>query len=266
VKYIGVVAGMAAAITIGVTVAVAGRSATIAFELVNSGVHEQVPESPDFPYGIRHRGTFTAGPPFCSSGTFVDLTNDLLLSSRDSRLYTCADGSGTLTVGLEEWYEHKPPFVDVWHIESGTGRYAELRGRGSLHGEFLSGDPEVPITIVFRSTLRGSAALDSIAPMITVSTAKATKLRRPAGAYAIRAAFSVRDNEPQDALSYLVAAEPLAGGLYLAQKKGSTSTGKVAVTLRVIPPAGAKRIKLNLRAEDPVGNWRWVERLVKLPH
>lgn len=262
---VGVVAGLVAATIMGATIAVAGPSAATQFELVLTGGHEAVPATPAFPFGVRHTGSFTASPPFCTAGTFADLTNDLLRSSTDTRLYTCKDGSGTITTEQEDWFEHKPPFTDVWRISSGSGRYADLRGYGSFRGEFLSGDEFDPVTILFRSTMRGSVAFDAVAPRVTVSEAKATKRAHPVGTYSIRIAFSMRDSAAQDRLEWLVAVEPAGGGLYLARKDGAATTGRVATTLRAKPESGARRVKLHVRAEDAVGNWRWVTRSLKLP-
>lgn len=241
------------------------RSATTDFELVVTGEREGVPPSPEFPNGIRNRGTFSASAPFCTSGTFVDLSNDFLNSFQDTRRYTCSDGTGTLTTRQEHWYEVKPPFTDVWSIVAGTGRYTDLRGRGNFRGEILTRNGDDPLAITFRSVMRGLVAFDAVAPTIAVSTAKATKLRRPAATYSIRVAFLLRDNETQPRLSYLVAVEPSEGGLYLGQKRGSTATGRVTASLRVKPAKRSRTVQLHLRAEDAVGNWRWLTRRLKLP-
>jgi hypothetical protein len=265
VKYALVALVLTAAVTPGAIVAVAAQSKASPFELVVAGEHEAVPVSLAFPFGIRHRGTFTASSPFCSAGTFFDLTNDLLDSESDTRLYTCADGSGTLTTRQEDWYEHKPPFTDTWRIVKGTGRYADLRGNGSFRGEFLSGNPEDFLTIVFRSTLDGFVAFDAIAPTVNLLAAKVTKLRRPSSTYAIRLTLMMRDNEPGNAVSYTVAVEPGGGGLYLAEKKGSAAPGKVTIALRIRPTTGARTVLLQVGAQDPVGNSGWSTHRLKLP-
>ena len=255
----------AAAIAQGAAATDHWGSAATEFELVVTGEREGVPPSPEFPNGVRNRGTFSASAPFCPSGTFVDLSNDFLNSFEDTRRYTCSDGSGTLTTLQEHWYEVKFPFTDTWSIVSGTGSYTNLRGRGTFRGEILTRNGDDHLAITFRSVMRGLVAFDAGAPAITVSNARITKLRRPAGTYSIRVAFSIRDNEPQDALSYLVALEPADGGLYFAKKEGTTTTGKAIVTLRAKPGLGARMIQLHVRAEDPVGNWRWITRRLKLP-
>jgi len=128
----------------------------------------------------------------------------------------------------------------------------------------VSGDPADALSVVFRSRLTGFADLDSAAPTVFVSSAKATKLRRPAGAYSIRLTLAIRDNEAENTVSYVVTAD---GGpaLGLAEKKGSTAPGSVTTTLRVRPGADVRMIVLRIKAEDPVGNTRWSTRRLKLP-
>jgi hypothetical protein len=123
---------------------------------------------------------------------FWDLTNDFLNSFEDTRLYTCDDGSGTLTTFQEDWFELKPPFTDTWRISTGTGRYADLRGKGTFRGELLSSNHEDPLSVRYRATFTGVVDFDAVAP-----------------------------------------------------------------TARVV--------RLHVRAEDPVGNWRWSTRRLKLP-
>jgi hypothetical protein len=257
--------GLTAAIVIATTSAVAARSAAQPFELVVIGVNEAVPTSPAFPSGIRHSGTFTATSPFCPSGVFWDLTNDFLNSFSDTRLYTCADDTGTLTTNQEDWFELKPPFTDVWRIVEGTGRYADLRGKGTFRGELLvPGVHEDPFSVVFRATYTGSVDFDSVGPTITVSSAKLTRLRRPAGTFSLRLGLSMRDNRPGNQIAYTVAVEPAGGGLYLVAKKGTAPAGKVALTLRFRPSSGARAVLLQLGGEDPVGNTRWSTKRLKL--
>lgn len=264
-KYLGVAVGVAAAITMGATLAFAGRSQAGPLEFVATGWHEAVPGSDAYPFGWRHTGEFTAGAPFCASGTFVDLVYDGLNGLDDVRLFSCGDGSGTLTMATMTWCEHRYPFTDSWRIIDGTGRYATLRGKGTYSGQFVSGNEDDPLSVVFRSTLRGFVDFDSVAPTIGVSSPKVTKLTRPMGTYAIRLGLSLRDNDQGNTISYTVAVEPAGGGLYLVQKKGSTSTGRVAMTLRIRPAPDMRKVLLQLGVEDPVGNTRWSTRRLKLP-
>lgn len=256
--------GLAAAATIGTLSAVASSAEGPSFELVVSGHHEVVPQSLAFPFGIRHVGTFTATPPFCSSGTFHDLTNDLLNSMTDYRLYTCDDGSGTLTTVQEDWFEHKPPWGDVWQIDSGTGRYEGLHGRGVFRGELLSGDNDDPLTVFYRSTFTGHVDYDRAGPTVTIRQTRVTKLHRVSRGYVI--AFSVTFKDKQlDPIGYIVAVESPDGLPYLADRKGTTTTGKLNATLRIHARPGLRQVTLQVRGEDALGNVRWASKRLALP-
>ena len=176
--------------------------------------------------------------------------------------YTCGDGSGSLTLVHEMFEEHKSPWVNTWRILAGTGRYADLRGRGSYEGEFLSGDPEITLTVVFRSTFRGLVDFDSVAPAITVSKAKITKLTRPAWTYVIHLTLSIRD---RNTASYVVKAVPQGEDIPVAAKSGKTTSGKVGLTLRPHLSRGVRVLVFQLSATDEVGNVGWSSRSVKLP-
>ena len=196
----------------------------------------------------------------------MDLTNDFIDSSTDLRLYTCADGSGTLTTNQEDWYELKPPFTDVWNIVEGTGRYADLRGRGTYRGEQLSGVHEDPYSVVFRSVYTGMVDFDAVGPTITVASAKLTKLRRPVGTYSLWLRISMRDKDRGARLTYTVGVQPTSGELpYLVEKNGSTSAATVTVTVRFRPASGARTAVVDVDAEDPVGNVRRTSWRLKLP-
>jgi hypothetical protein len=259
---------MAATITLGTFSAVAAQTSAQQFTLVVNGKNDQVTPSVAFPMGWRHVGSFTASSPFCASGTFEDLTNDYLNSSGDTRTYTCADGSGTIVTEQETWYEHKSPYTSTWRILRGTGGYAGLRGKGSFVGEpplTGSNDGDDPSGVTYRCTFHGVVDFDVVAPTITASRATITKLRRPSGSYALGLRLALRDNVRGNAVSYTVAIEPAGGGLYLVEKKGTSRAGEVTLRVRFRPQTDARQIRLNLRAEDPVGNWRWVMRRLKLP-
>jgi hypothetical protein len=265
VKVVVAVVVLAAAATIAALTAFASSSTATRFTVAIDGGHESAPVNDAYPFGWRHVGTFTAGKPFCASGTFVDLVYDGLNGLDDVRLFTCGDGSGTVTLVAPTWCEHRVPYTESWRIVGGTGRYAELRGKGSYRGNPAGDFEQDPLTITFRSTLSGVADFDAVAPTITISSLKVTKLARPTRSYAIKATLSVRDNDTRNTISYFAAAEHTYGGLYLAQKTGSTLAGRVAVTLRVRPDPAAQALRLQLSAEDPVGNRRWLTRVVRLP-
>jgi hypothetical protein len=263
VRYAVAGLGVAAAMTFGALTAVVAQSSAKQFELVFNGRHEPVATSNAYPFGWRHTGTFTASAPFCSSGIGVDLAVDLLNGNDDIRLYTCDDGSGSLTLHHETFEEHKEPWTNTWRILSGTGRYADLRGKGEYRGEFLSGDPELNLTVVYRSRFTGLVDFDSVAPTI-LSTATITKLKRPAWTYSLRLMLSVRDNQAANAVLYAVQVVPEGADIPAAAKAGKTTGGKVELRFR-IRLKGVRAITLEFRAADEIGNTRWSTRRLKLP-
>ena len=267
-KYIVVALGVAASIMLGTFSAAAAPSSARQFELVVNGKHDRTTPSVAFPMGWHHAGSFTATSPFCASGTFEDLTNDYLNGLADTRTYACTDGSGTIVTEQETWYEHKPPYTSTWRILGGTGRYGDLRGKGSFVGEpplTGSNDDEDPSGITYRCTFRGLVDFDTTAPKIAVSSVETTRLRRPAGAYLISLALSLRDNVRGNVVAYEVTVDPDDVALRLALARGSTARGSVALTLRIKPSRDTRTVRLQLRAEDPVGNIRDSTRRLKLP-
>jgi hypothetical protein len=234
--------------------------------LVFNGAHEDVPISDNYPLGLKHVGTFTSSAPFCDAGSGADMVLDGPdKNNHASRLFTCADGSGSVTLWVDTvGREHDASSVGAWHILAGTGRYADLRGMGTFRGEFVSGDPVCcAASVVFRSTMKGVADNDTVAATVVVSSAKATKLRRPVGAYSVRLALSIHDNVEGNQVAYSVTAT--SGGAILANRVGSTASGSASVTLQVHPRSTARTVALGIRTTDPVGNEGSISRTVKLP-
>jgi len=208
-------------------------------------------------------GTFTSKAPFCESGSAVDVRlGPVDAPGTATRLLTCADGSGSLTalVGSPQ-SEHQG--TGTWSIVGGAGRYAGLRGRGTYRSERVSGDPDVPATIAFRNTWQGIVDADSVAPSIAIPTATATKLRRPSGAYALKLALALRDDVDGSSVSYTL--RVTAGGVELARKFGTAESATLALNVRIRPSARVKAVRLQLSAEDPVGNEARLSRSLRLP-
>jgi hypothetical protein len=200
-------------------------------------------------------GTFRSRAPFCASGTFVE--DDVGNAWRWR--FTCDDATGSLTVVLRE--------DSTWRILDGSGNYAGLRGSGSLRGEQLCGencDLERPIP--WRGTLLGVVDRDAVAPTIAISSANAAKLRRPAGAYSIRLALGLRDDVEGNPVSYTLRVTTIHRGIELARKFGTTTNPTRPLTLRIRPPnPQTKAVRLQLAAEDPIGNASSLSRALKLP-
>ncbi len=104
--------GLAGVVAVSAATALAARSAASPFELVVQGRAVDVILD----------GTFTSSAPFCESGTAAHAPH----SGEYRELYTCSDGSGSLTFRFM-------PLGDSgdWTIVEGSGRYASLRGKGN---------------------------------------------------------------------------------------------------------------------------------------
>ena len=223
-------------------------SAASAFELT-AEIVEYYP-GVDSPQG----GRFRSGAPFCSTGRFDRI--------QAAWHFTCDDGTGSVRVLTQ--------YDGSWLIADGSGRYAGLRGKGSLREESLpcercdeqSGWP-------WRGTLSGVVDRDAVAPTIALTSATATKLARLKGAYTLRLRITLSDDVTGNPVAYTVrvcayTVDACAGRLELVRRFG-TATGGVSLTLRVRPPARERTVQLQLIGEDPVGNAISVSRSVRLP-
>jgi hypothetical protein len=226
------------------------------------------------------KGTFEARPPFCRSGTFDTLAAPARAAAAKYR-FSCRDGSGTLvasaSVGPFDVWTEGPGVEGSFRILEGTGSYTGLRGQGSQRSEWLSKDPvdpacvaefEVvcPWVLTWRSTLRGVAAEDAVAPTIDFSSVKVKKLPRPAGAYSLDVGIALRDDVEGNPLSYLLRVTPTTSPRELARSFGTTRDGTASMTMRVRyykPPKRA--VLLRLTASDEVGNESSVNRVLRLP-
>ena len=91
-------------------------------------------------------GTFTAESDLlCPYGTTTDTTsvagNGRTLTFHNLKTFVCADGSGMFTLRIQA--SVKPCSATdsgVWSVAGGTGRYADLRGTGTLVGTYFPGD------------------------------------------------------------------------------------------------------------------------------
>ncbi len=243
--------GLLAVLLCASAVMVSGTVAAPApFQLTFDG-HHGVPMGA----GYRHEGPFTSSPPFCTSGTVVDLRHS---GDNATRLYTCDDRSGTVTMQVTNFLaEHAPSGTGTWRITEGTAEYASLRGKGTW-----TTVPGEGVDEPFRSTLRGVADLDGQAPTITISRATAERLARPTDTYAIRLVFSARDNVDGNPVSYAVT----ASGLNKTWTRvGRAVSGPVTMTLKIRLPKQERRVRLEVTATDPLDNQRRTSRMLKLP-
>jgi hypothetical protein len=254
--------GLAGVVAVSAATALAARSAASPFELVFQGRYEWDKEvDPDGLLAVLV-GTFTSSPPFCEAGTAADRPDSRELVRR----YTCSDGSGTLTLGMtnpEAAYGGRGR--GEWTIVEGSGRYAGLRGKGTYSGEVLEVDLAYGATIAFRTTSRGFAAADAVAPSVAFTSTSAKKLGRPAGFYSIHVGLSLRDDVEGNTVAYRLIVTD-RGLPLLAEKEGSSASGSVSTTFPVFPSSKRVRsVKLLLTASDPVGNEVSITRSLKLP-
>jgi hypothetical protein len=274
-KWVALVAiGLASVVAVSAATALAARSTASSFELVFQGRHGP-PLDGEFGLGPWPTyGTFTSGTPFCASGTAEGEVWFGRPGAAGARRYTCADGSGSLTLSISRLdAEYATGASGEWAIVDGSGSYEDLRGKGTYTGELLGGNPaDFSTPIVFRTIARGLADADPTPPSLAITSASATKLRRPAGAYSIHVTFSLRDDVEGNPVAYSLSAKsgPRNPGnrrlFELASKEGSTAFGTVSTKLRVFPSSKRVRsVQLQLSASDPNGNEVSITRRLKLP-
>jgi hypothetical protein len=253
--------GLAGVVAVSAATALAGRSAGSPFELVAIDRYEA--ECPDcFPSG-GHVGTFTSGAPFCESGTIDDLGSRR--QNETDRRYTCSDGSGSLTLVERNFGGGGNSGGLEWMIVEGSGGYTDLRGKGSYSYEVLS---EYPPAVVYRTTLQGFVtAKDAVAPTLAFTSASVTKLRRPAGAYSIKVALSLRDDVEGNTVAYRLRVTQTRAHrvIVLASEEGTTASGSVSTTLRIVPGKRVRSVQLWLSGSDPAGNEVSIVRSLRLP-
>src|SRR5947207_15554234 len=117
-------AALAVAVVVVLTAAIPASATPTAVTFHLVGTHP-----PDADY---HQGTFTAPAPMCPSGTWQG-------NGQGTRVFTCADASGTFTASFDGELEHTTGAKGPWAIVSGTGKYATLRGRGAATVDFSPG-------------------------------------------------------------------------------------------------------------------------------
>ena len=252
-----------AAIAVGVSVAATlaaavawGGSAQIgsaaAFRLVFDGHHTEA---------LLHEGTFTSSSPLCSSGQAADASiNEQTLSA--VRIFTCAEG-GTFSARISPLpAEHTG--TGTWQVVAGTGPLADLRGKGTFIGTATSGDPHDPRGLTFRSTWTGVVDLDATPPRLGVLGAKVLKLSSPRNTRLLRLTLSVSDAE-HNVVSYLLTVDDRrVPPNTLAARSGRTTGGSLAFALRLHPRAGTRFLRIEVAAEDAVGNRSSLRKVIRV--
>jgi hypothetical protein len=220
----------------------AGAAAPASFQLVFDGEHNA---------SLLHEGTFTTSDSSCPMGTAEDVSIDETTLTA-VRQFTCDAGGGfTAKVGPLP-AEHGGS--GSWQIVAGSGPLADMRGKGTFTSVRLTGDPNDPSTITFRSTWTGVADLDATPPPIQVTHWHAKKLKRPKRAYQVRIGLSLTDNGG-GAVSYaLELVDPRRPSNAIAFKHGVTETGSVTRSLRIKVGKRTRRVQVKIDASDAVGN------------
>jgi hypothetical protein len=220
----------------------AGTAAPSSFQLVFDGKHNAQ---------LLHEGTFTSSSSLCSSGTAADVSIDEQTLTATRRFSCDAGGDFTAKVGPLD-AEHGGS--GTWQIVAGSGALADLRGKGTFTSVRLSGDPNDPATITFRSTWTGVADLDATPPAVAVRHWSAKKLKRPRGAYKVKLALSLTDSGGGPVSYELDLVDPKKPSHSFAFKLGKTATGSVTRTVRIKVGKRTRRVRLKLTATDAVGN------------
>jgi hypothetical protein len=187
----------------------------------------------------------------------------LLVPPTAVRRLTCSDGSGSITVRktvqrADALFTHEE---GAWLIVDGEGHYVTLRGRGVTVSDIASGDPADHITTTYRETWQGAIDFDAEPPVVRISRASATRLGRPKGSYAVRVAFSARDGDGENPISYAMTLSGLGVFVHRAATRGS---GEISAAFRVRPKQRAGRLLLVVAVSDPVGNETRVTRQLRL--
>jgi hypothetical protein len=174
-------------------------------------------------------GNFTAATPLCTAGTFSETDNSFGVAVVT---LTCADGSGTFTL--------KAP-AD-FTVEEGTGTYAKLVGAGSCLVDPTPGGGYI-------RTCTGKVGFDTKAPSVSGEKLTASKLKA-AGTYVLRVTFVATDDTGVEAYKLAV----MAGTRRLAGASEPGATGQTTQVIRIHPPAGTKKLTVQLTISDPLGN------------
>jgi hypothetical protein len=226
------------------------RAGAKAFQLVFDGHHTDA---------LLHEGPFTSSLPFCASGQAADTAIDEQTLSA-TRVFTCAEG-GTFTARVSPLpAEHTG--TGRWQILAGTGPLSDLRGKGTFSGTLVSGSLQDPRDLTFRSTWTGAADLDAAPPRLAVLGLKVQRLSTPRNARRLTLSLSLKD---ANVVSYVLTVDDRrTPPTVLAARTGRTSNGALAVTLRVRPKIGTRYLRIDLAAEDAVGNDSSLRKVVRL--
>ena len=252
VRRLAVLAAVLITAVLAATASRGARTATAPFHLVFDGKHNAA---------LLHEGSFTTSSSFCSSGSAADVSID---STTDTSLRRFDCGSaGDFTAEVTPLpAEHGG--IGSWQIVAGSGSLADLRGKGNWTSTRLTGRPDDPATITFRSTWDGVADFDVSPPTIGLSSSSARKVNRPKGAYTLRVALSLKDAEGDLVVYTVQVVDPRKPVHVLAYRVGQTRTGSATLTVRVKPAKRTRTLQVKIDASDAVGNESSLAKTVRL--
>jgi hypothetical protein len=233
---------IAGALTVAAAIPASATPTTVTFHL--DGIH---PADKD-----AHQGAFTAPSPLCSSGTWQG-------NGQNSRVFTCADDSGTFTARFNGELEHTSGASGPWSIIGGTGAYATLRGTGTAHIDSSTGPTGDPIT--FSDTWTGRVDFDTVPPSGSITAAKVVRPHAPHGLWTVQAAFTARDNVAENAVRFRATAQ---AGVYFAERRGSLVAGSRKMRFAFRPGRRVRSLKLRIELSDPWENQSILRRTVRL--
>jgi len=239
--------GLAAvACSLGVTTV--ARATPTQVQLVLDGRHERT--GPDI-----HQGTFTASAPICASGAWWATGSEL----GDSKRMTCDGGTGTFLI-LSRGDNHEDGSTGTWAIAAGTGRYANLRGRGTWTNKVIA-DPTVIVRFV--NTLQGTVDFDGLPPSVRITQATAARVGAGKRTFRIVLGFTTADDVAGNRVSYTLYVKDES--VQLATRTGTTNAGLVRLSLLVKTRPSTRRLHVVVFAADPWGNSRSVTHPVVAP-
>jgi len=245
----GVVPAAALAALVGLGGAAAG--APPAFQLVLDGRHNAQ---------LQHEGTFTTNASWCPSGSITEISVDSTTDTATRRLDCAGGGDFTATIRPLP-AEHGGS--GTWRIVGGSGPLASLRGKGTFTSTLVSGRPDDPVTIAFRSTWSGFADFDDEPPVLAVASTAARRVAR--GTYVVRVAVTLTDRGGGSVAYVAQLTDPKRPTRAFVYRVGQT-IGGLRFTSRIKVPSNLRALRLQLDGTDQVGNASpMLVRTIRLP-
>jgi hypothetical protein len=199
-----------------------------------------------------HQGTFTASPPLCPAGSWVG-------NGAGSRVFTCADESGSFTASFQGELEHLQGASGPWTITSGTSTYSSLRGKGTAKIDSSTGINSSPI--IFSDSWTGSVDFDATAPIGSLTAIKVVRPHTSGGRWSVTVFFNARDNVAANPVSFSATA---TAGPFFANRSGRITHETSSFTLAFHLAKRTDLLRIAVRLSDPWGNTRTIRKNVRL--